>query len=100
MHEIRYQQDMDCSSMYRIRQIFAEINLPCVFQYRSSFEEGDRLYATRKVDAEFLVPVLHVIDVSILTDINNSPIYPKACTWLSVPCYTRCFTTLGYNCRR
>jgi hypothetical protein len=80
MHEISYQRVMGCSSMYQIRQSFYEINVAYVFQYRPSFEEDDQFCATRKLDAEFLIPVLHVIDVSLLTNTSISPISPKACT--------------------
>ena len=76
---------MDCSSMYQCRQRFSEIGA-VVFQYRPNFEEVDQFYVTRKLDAVFLVRVLHVNHVSKFTNITNSSIYPKACTLLSVPC--------------
>jgi len=63
--------------MYQSRQRFSEINVAYVLRYRPSFEEG-QFCATRKLDNGFLVLVLHVIDVSILTNISNSSIYPKS----------------------
>ena len=60
---------MDCSGMYctRAGKDFSDTKVAYVFQYRSNFEEDSQFYATRKLDDEFLVPVLHIIDVSILT---------------------------------
>ena len=37
MHEIGYQQDMDCSGIYQTRQRFSEINVAYVFEYSPSF---------------------------------------------------------------